>query len=243
MKLLVLAGTAEARGFAAAAVTAGHDVTVSLAGLTARPASLAGRQRVGGFGGAQGLAALLEAEGFHALVDATHPFAARISAHAVRAAEQTGRALLRLERPGWPPEPGWLRVPDLAAAAAALPVRARVFLSTGAQSLAAFAGRADCWFLARGAEDGPFPLAQGLRVTGRPPFTAAAERRLMEAHRIGLLVSRNSGGAREKLDAAAALGVTVVMVDRPPPPAPAAGRARVETVAEALGWLAAQSAK
>ncbi|WP_118135801.1 cobalt-precorrin-6A reductase [Oceanicella sp. SM1341] len=241
MRLLLLAGTAEARALAAAAVTAGHDVTVSLAGLTARPAALAGRLRVGGFGGAEGLAQALREGGFDALVDATHPFAARMSGNAVRAVLATGLPLLRLERPGWAPEPGWLHVPDLEAAAAALPPGARVFLSTGAQSLGAFAGRADCWFLARGAEEGAFPLAQGLRVTGRPPFALAAERALMQAHRVGWLVTRNSGGAREKLDAAASLGLRVVMIDRPPPPEPAPPR--VEAVGPALAWIAAQAAK
>jgi precorrin-6A/cobalt-precorrin-6A reductase len=236
MRVLILAGTAEARALAAALVAQGHEVTSSFAGLTAAPQA-AGRVRTGGFGGAAGLAAYLSRAGIGALVDAAHPFAARMAAHAAGAAAAAAVPLLRLERPGWPAEPGWTLVPDLAAAAAALPAGARVFLTTGRQSFPAFAPRSDLWVLARAAGPGPFPFAAGRLVTGLPPFGADAERELLARERIGWLVARDSGGPRGKLDAAAALGVRVVMVMRPAkPPVPT-----VRTVAEAAAWVAARA--
>lgn len=234
MRILVLAGTAEARAVAAGLVAAGHDVTVSLAGVTAAPRALPGRLRTGGFGGAEGLAAFLRAARTELLVDAAHPFAARISAHAAGAAAALGLPLLRVERPAWPVRPGWQVVPDLAAAAGAIPPGATVFLTTGRRSFPAFLHRTDCRFVARAAEPGPFPFARGRLVTGLPPFGEAAERALMAAEGVGLLLARNSGGEAAKLEAAAALGLPVLMVARPPkPPAPT-----VPDAADALARIA-----
>lgn len=238
MKVLVLAGTAEARALAVALDAAGHAVTVSLAGLTDAPKPQAGRLRTGGFGGAEGLAAWLSAEGTEALVDATHPHAARMPGQAARAAAAAGVPRLRLLRPGWPPEPGWEAVPDLAAAARACAPGARVFLATGRQSFPAFLGRPDLWVLARAAGPGPFPFPLGRLVAGLPPFDAAEERALMAEARIDTLVTRDAGGAREKLDAARALGLRVLVVDRPPPPpGPIAA-----DVAGAIAWVQALAA-
>ena len=97
MKVLVLGGTAEARALASALVGDGVEVTTSLAGRVAEPRLPVGEVRIGGFGGVAGLAAY--ALDFDAVVDATHPFAAQISAHA--AAACAGVPLLRLQRPGW----------------------------------------------------------------------------------------------------------------------------------------------
>ena len=147
--ILVLGGTAEARELAAHLDGAGIRVTTSLAGRIANPRLPRGEVRVGGFGGPAALADWLAAHRVAAVVDATHPFAERISASAARACPAAGVPLLRLERPSWSERPGdrWRRVPDLAAAAAVVPrLGRRVLLSTGRQGLAAFA-QAGAWFL------------------------------------------------------------------------------------------------
>lgn len=240
-RVLVLGGTAEARRLAAAlqrdpSVT----VTSSLAGRVAVPALPCGDVRIGGFGGPEGLAAWLRGHGTDAVVDATHPFAARMTANAVAATAATGVPLLLLRRPGWTQGPGdsWHRVPDAAAAAALLPgLGRRVFLATGSGDLAAFA-HVDAWFLLRAVDPPPPPLPPRHHlVLARGPFTADAERALLREHRIDVLVARDSGGdlTAAKLVAARELGLPVVLLDRPPAPdAPA-----VATVEEAVAWLAA----
>jgi precorrin-6A/cobalt-precorrin-6A reductase len=200
----------------------------------------AGRTRIGGFGGPAGLAAYLGAERIRAVVDATHPFAATISASAVVAAEAVGVPLLALRRPGWSSQPGddWRRTPSLAAAAALLPeLGERVFLTTGRQAIAAFAGLDECWFLARSvaAPEPPTPLRLTV-LLDRGPFRIDAERALLAAHRIDVLVSKDSGGSDAKLVAARERGIPVVLVDRPPLPP---GAESVPTVAAALAWLTA----
>lgn len=122
-RLLLLGGTTEAAALARALAAEGRwDATLSLAGRTRVPAACPLPVRVGGFGGAAGLAAHLRAERVAVLVDATHPFATRIAANAVAAAREAGVTLLRLERPGWTAGSGdrWTVVPDLDAAARAL---------------------------------------------------------------------------------------------------------------------------
>ena len=239
LRVLILGGTAEARQLAARlAADRRLDVTSSLAGRVADPAWPAGRVRIGGFGGPEGLAAWLVAERIGAVIDATHPFAAGISASAVTAAREAGLPLLVLRRPGWQAGPGddWRRVPSMAAAAAALPGD-RVFLTTGRDSLAAFAADERRWFLVRSVE-APVPPAppRMLVVLGRGPFTEGGELALMRAHAIDVLVSRDSGGPQTaaKLTAARRLEIPVVMVDRPP----ASAAPTVTTAEAAVEWLA-----
>ena len=244
MRILLLGGTAEARDLSRQIAAAGHGLITSLAGVTDRPAPQGGALRQGGFGGADGLATFLRTERITHLIDATHPFAVRMKSNAIAAALATGCPILRVLRPAWPTAPEWRLVPDLAAAAAALPRGARVFLSTGRNSLQHFAGRDDVEFHARVIDDrpGPFPLARGGFLIGRPPFSVEEEAATLRAHRIDVLVSRNSGGTGgiEKLLAARTLGLDIVMVERPAidgvdqndRPEPVA-----ETVAEALAWL------
>jgi precorrin-6A/cobalt-precorrin-6A reductase len=244
-RLLILGGTAEARALAELAVArygARLDVITSLAGRTMTPAKTAGAQRRGGFGGAAGLARYLAAERIDALVDATHPFAAAISANA-RAAAATARVpRLMLVRPQWrrPKAARWIAVDDAAAAAAAVqPLGQRIWLTFGGRELAAFAPLAGKWFLVRRIERSaePLPLANCVLVLGRGPFTIEHERRLLEAHRIDALVCKASGGPMaEKLSAARAAGIPVVMIRRPPQPP----GERVRTPAAALAWLAGQ---
>ena len=234
MRALILGGTTEAAALARALTDV--EVVTSLAGRTSRPAALPGRVRIGGFGGAQGLAEYLETEGIETLIDATHPFAARISANAAEAVRLRPTPRLMLVRPEWTPQPGdrWTTVPDIPAAADAVPKGARAFLAIGRQELAPFAGRADAWFLIRSVEppDRPLPPNHAV-VTARGPFRVEDEAALLAEHRIDVLVAKNSGGDDAKLAAARRLGVPVVLVKRPPLPE----GERVDTVAEAVAWL------
>jgi len=234
VRALILGGTTEAAALARALTDV--EVVTSLAGRTSRPAALPGRVRIGGFGGAQGLAEYLETEGIETLIDATHPFAARISANAAEAVRLRPTPRLMLVRPEWTPQPGdrWTTVPDIPAAADAVPKGARAFLAIGRQELAPFAGRADAWFLIRSVEppDRPLPPNHAV-VTARGPFRVEDEAALLAEHRIDVLVAKNSGGDDAKLAAARRLGVPVVLVKRPPLPE----GERVDTVAEAVAWL------
>lgn len=236
--MLVLGGTTEGAALAGALAGAGADAVVALAGRTAEPAPLPLPVRIGGFGGAEGLADWLRLARISHVVDATHPFAARISANAVAACAATGVPMLALERPAWEAGDGdrWTRVPDMAAAAAALPRDpARVFLAIGRQELAAFAGMPHAWLLRVVDPPGTAPLPGAVVLVARGPFTLAEDLALLHDHGIEIIVSKNAGGtgARAKLDAARTLGLPVIMVDRPAIPA----RAKVATVAAALEWL------
>jgi len=234
--ILLLAGTAEARALAhALAATPGLPVIASLAGAVRAPAPLPVPTRLGGFGGDAGFAAWLSAHRPRMVVDATHPFAATIGHRTAAACAARGVPYLRLLRPPWAPGPGddWVDIAAEDAAARVIPPAARVFLATGGQRLGRFAGLAGRYVVWRGIDTrdtGPIPGA--VFVQGRPPFTEAAERALMTAHRIDWLVTRNAGGdmGRAKLAAARALGVRVAMIARPP----ALDAPTVATVAAAL---------
>jgi precorrin-6A/cobalt-precorrin-6A reductase len=236
--VLVLGGTAEARELAAALHARGTRVISSLAGRVGRPRLPAGEVRVGGFGGPEGLARWLRDHAIAAVVDATHPFAERISMSAARACPQAGVPLLRLERPGWTPRPGddWHRVADLMAAAALAPgLGRRALLTTGRQGLAAFAGVEAVWFLVRcvDAPAPPLPHRHEL-LLDRGPYTVDGELALVDRHRIDLVITKDSGGrlTEAKLDAARERGLPVIVVDRPPRPAVPT----VRSVADALDW-------
>lgn len=242
-RVLVLGGTAEAATLAKA--LAGHkgcEVVLSLAGRTADPQPVPVETRIGGFGGADGLGSYLAAERIDALVDATHPFARQISEHAAQACTNTGTPRLVLLRPPWEPvaRDDWHHVASENGAAECLPASARAFLALGRQRLAPFATRADVWFLVRTVDPPDEPLLPGphLTVTGRGPFEVDGERKLLETHRVSHLVARNSGGdgSYAKLEAARALALPVIMIDRPPPPA--AGPV-VPDVPSVLEWLGA----
>jgi precorrin-6A/cobalt-precorrin-6A reductase len=213
-------------------------VVSTLAGRVREPRLPVGEVRVGGFGGPDGLAAWLRAENVDVVVDATHPFAERISFSAAEAARRTGVPILLLRRPGWAPGPGddWRFVGSLGEAARLVPPGARVFLTTGRQGLRAFAGVAHAWFLIRCVDEPEEPLPRQAEVLlARGPYTVSGELGLMRAHRIDLLVTKDSGGSLTvaKLTAARELGVPVVLVSRPAAPDVPA----VPTVAAALRWL------
>jgi precorrin-6A/cobalt-precorrin-6A reductase len=235
-RVLVLGGTAEARRLAERLVAEGVDVLSSLAGRVADPVLPPGEVRVVGFGGTAGLVAALD--GVAALVDATHPFAATMTAHAAAAAAATGTPLLRLQRPGWTAQPGddWRWVDSLADAATAVAGARVVLLTTGRQGLAAFAGlSAHCVVRSVDPPEPPLP-ARATVVLARGPFTVEGERALMTAHGVDMVVTKDSGGpmTAAKLTAARELGVPVVLVRRPPLPE---GVPVAATVEQAAAWV------
>ncbi|MEV2218012.1 cobalt-precorrin-6A reductase [Streptomyces sp. NPDC050997] len=239
--VLILGGTAEARELAAALV-ARRDVrvTTSLAGRVARPGAITGEVRIGGFGGADGLADWLREQRVDALVDATHPFAESITANGARAAAATGVPELVLRRPGWLPDPEdrWHPVTSLAEAADLLPrLGRRVFLTTGRLGLAAFAHLTDLHFVVRSVELPQSPMPPHTEVLlARGPFTVADETALLNDHCVDVLVTKDSGGraTAAKLTAARELRLPVVVVQRPPLPEAVS---TVPDVAGVLAWL------
>ncbi|WP_329402641.1 cobalt-precorrin-6A reductase [Streptomyces melanogenes] len=250
---LILGGTAEARALATALTATGTRVTTSLAGRVTEPRPLPGELRTGGFGGAEGLARWMRDHHVTALLDATHPFAHRISENAAEAARSTGTQLIALRRPGWTPTPGdrWHSVHTLTEAAALLPTLGhRVFLTTGRLGLQAFVPQdgADplhaLWFLIRSVEapDPPTPH-HGQLLLARGPFTLEGERELLREHRIDVLVTKDSGGpaTAAKLTAARELGLPVVVVRRPDPPAGVRTAPDVQTVLALLSPAAADT--
>lgn len=242
--VLILGGTAEARALAAElSARPGLRVTTSLAGRVSRPGAVAGEVRVGGFGGAEGLADWLRERGVDAVVDATHPFARAITANAVRATAAAGLPLVVLRRPGWRPGPGdrWHPVASLPEAAELLPrLGQRAFLTTGRLGLAAFASLTDLSFVVRSVEPPEPPLPPHTRVVlARGPFTVAGETALLREHRVDVLVTKDSGGAATaaKLTAARDLGLPVVVVRRPPLPDGVTPAGDVPAVLERLDAL------
>jgi len=223
-RLLVLGGTTEASALVRA--LAHHpdrfDVVLSLAGRTRAPRPEPVTMRTGGFGGPEGLAAWVVENGIDRLIDATHPFAARISRNAALAAERAGVPLLALRRPPWERVPGdlWTEVDDMAAASVALGVGPlRVFLTVGRQELAAFASAPQHAYSVRTIEPVGDVLS-GLHlteITARGPFTVEAETAFLREAEIERLVTKNSGGEATyaKIEAARDLGIPIVIVRRP----------------------------
>ncbi|MFC9556502.1 cobalt-precorrin-6A reductase [Rhodococcus sp. NPDC056960] len=242
-RILILGGTGEARALAGAlADMPGVEAVSSLAGRVRAPRLPVGDVRVGGFGGADGLAEWLRGHRVDAIVDATHPFAARITTNAADAADRCGIPLVVLRRPAWSSRPGdnWVDAANLAAAAGQLPdLGTRVFLTIGRQEVDAFAGLYAQWFLVRAIDPPDVAMPpQSTLLLARGPFAVADEIALMREHRIDVLVTKNSGGTQTdaKLDAARELGVPVLMVRRPPLPSAAA---TVEDIAGAVEWIGA----
>jgi precorrin-6A/cobalt-precorrin-6A reductase len=240
-RILILGGTVEARQLAARlAARADLAVTLSLAGRTAAPAPQPVPVRIGGFGGAKGLADYLANERIAALIDATHPYAAAISANAASAARSSNTPLLTLRRPSWVSAVGdhWIEVADVASAVTAIgSTPCRVFVALGRKELAPFTRASQHYYVVRSIDpvDPPLALPNVCYITGRGPFLESEERALLLRHRIDLIIAKNSGGQASygKIAAARALGLRVIMLRRPAlPPVPA-----VEKIEDAVAWL------
>ncbi|MET8795884.1 cobalt-precorrin-6A reductase [Nocardia sp. NPDC004568] len=245
MRILLLGGTGEARELARLLTgEREHEIVSSLAGRVSEPIRPEGEVRIGGFGGVDGLREWLADHRIQLVVDATHPFAASITANAALATARLGLPMIRLSRPGWTAGPGdrWYRVPDLATAAdTAAGAGDRILLTIGRQGVAAFAGHTRPWYLIRAIDPptGALPPRHEI-LLARGPFTVAEESDLLARHRIEVVVTKDSGGAATaaKLTAARTAGLPVVVVDRPPVPL---GIRVVTSVEEARGVLSARS--
>ena len=218
----------------------GIDAIFSYAGRTDAPVAQPLPMRIGGFGGVDGLVAWIKSEAITHIVDATHPFAARMSQNVLIASKIAGVPLLVLERPAWVAEPGddWQHVPDTEAAVRALPDRpTRVFLAIGKQTLSLFASKPQHNYLLRlvDAPEGPLPLPDAEAVIARGPFTEADDLKLLTDHRIEVIIAKNAGGsgAEAKLKAARLLQIPVILIDRPVLPP----RDVVGTVTEVMDWI------
>jgi precorrin-6A/cobalt-precorrin-6A reductase len=240
-RILILGGTAEARQLAGRlAGRAGLEITLSLAGRTATPAVQPVPIRVGGFGGADGLAKYLVDERIDVLIDATHPYANVISANAVEAARRSGVPSIALRRPPWIAVAGdrWIEVSDVGEAVRAIgQTPRRVFVALGRNELAPFREAPQHYYLIRSVDpvDPPLPLPHVGYVTGRGPFGEADDRELMTEHRIDVVVAKNSGGTATygKIAVARARDIDVIMLRRPAAPDGAA----VATIEDAIAWL------
>ncbi|MCC7252908.1 cobalt-precorrin-6A reductase [Hyphomicrobium sp.] len=243
MRVLILGGTTEASAITRhLAGDPRFEVTLSLAGRTEKPATLPGvALRVGGFGGATGLAHWLAETGIESVIDATHAFAAEISRNTEAATRERGIPLCTVVRPPWRPEPEdrWHTVATTEDAAGALGTEPRrVFLSVGRQGVGAFRSAPRHAYVIRSIEP---PDAAALPpditlIQARGPFVLQDEIDLLTSHRIDVVVTKNAGGAATyaKIEAARNLALPVIMIERPHK----AGRDFVADADQAVDWLA-----
>lgn len=223
-RILILGGTGEARMLAVHLNELAFDVISSLAGRTDNPTLPDGETRIGGFGGIEGLRDYLIEENIDLLIDATHPFAARISSNAYEATKQADVEIVRLERQPWQAEEGdiWHHVQSLEDAVTALPKNCTALVTIGRQQLGSFLDRDDVKVIARAIDEPSIDIPNHWEVIlARPPFTLADEIGLISSRNIDVLVTKNAGGneTREKLIAARKLQKPVIIIDRLPKPA------------------------
>ncbi len=239
MRILILGGTGDATTLAAkASQIPDLEVVSSIAGRTQTPIAPVGAIRVGGFGGAAGLAQYLRENQIDRVIDATHPFAAQISWNAAQAAAEVGIPHVMLIRPAWEKteHDRWIEVADIESAVCRVEAQGqRVFLTIGRQQLAPFARLQNIWFLMRSIDSPTSSIPNGKILLDRGPFTVQDERRLIADYNIDMIVSKNSGGnaTYAKIIAAREMEIPIVMIDRPAVPiAP-----QVSSVDAALRWL------
>ncbi len=240
--ILILGGTAEARKLAEKlADDPRFDTELSLAGRTRAPAEQPVPVRIGGFGGAAGLADYLRQKDVSILIDATHPYAAQISRNAVEASRHSDVRMVALRRLPWPRQTGdrWNEVDSVAEAVTAVGEKARtVFLTLGRQELLPFEAAPQHSYLIRSVDpvEPPLDIPHAVYLTARGPFAEADEARLLRENHVEVIVAKNSGGPASygKIAAARALGIDVVLVRRPDLPEVQS----VGTVDDVLAWLA-----
>lgn len=239
MTLLLLAGTGDARAIAVALAAEQIAAVASLSGATRHPAALAVPTRTGGFGDAEGFREYLLKAGISAVLDATHPFADRMSRRSCAVAGQLGLPYAQFLRPEWQPGSGdnWVMLDAERDAADHIPRGATVFLATGRQTLENFGNLADRRLFCRVIDppQRPFPFPGGNYRVGRPPFSVEDEVALFRELAIDWLVVKNAGGvaSRSKLDAARQLEIPVAMIRRPAQPS----GSKLETVEQAMAWV------
>jgi precorrin-6A/cobalt-precorrin-6A reductase len=240
--LLILGGTSEARKLAEQLVKSTKlnlRVITSLAGRTTQPIQIAGELRIGGFGGIAGLTDYLQNTHIDFLIDATHPFAAKISENGAIAAQTLKIPHLRLVRPAWKreEEDSWIEVKTIEEAAISAFRFKRVLLTIGRQQLTLFSTNNDraTWFLIRSIEIPDLIIPNSEILCDRPPYCLESEKELLINYQIDAIVSKNSGGidTYAKVLAARELGMPVVMVQRPI----LVNIAEVENIEQAITWL------
>lgn len=240
MKLLLLAGSREARALAGLLANEAKILTIaSLAGVTREPQDLPVQMRIGPFGGRDAFVKYLRDQAFDALIDATHPFAARISKRSVEVAAEMKLAHLQIMRPAWQAGAGdnWIFIASEREAARHIPVGSTVLLATGRQTLQRFDNMSGRYLICRQIEstDGDFPFASGEYLIGHPPFSVEEEIKLFKERGVQWLVVKNAGGmpSQSKLLAARQLGIPVLLINRPP----LLDCQRVETAKAAYDWV------
>ena len=243
MRLLILGGTTEASSLVRR--IAGRrdlDPVLSFAGRTRSPVPPPVPFRVGGFGGVAGLTAYLTEHRTDAVIDATHPFAVQMSRNAAAACRSLKLPLAVLTRPAWHRQEGdrWTSAADMEAAVRALGERRRtVFLTVGGLQLAAFAAAPQHRYIVRTIDppDAIRTLSAHRLILARGPFGLDQEIALMRAENVEVLVTKNSGGTATgaKIAAARALGLEVIILERPPPEAVPA----YDTIDGILAWIEA----
>jgi len=237
MTLLLLGGTGEARQIATH--LRDQDAVISLAGATRQPDAQPLPTRIGGFGGSRGFQDYLRDASIHAVLDATHPFAHRITARTAEICQALNVPYIQFLRPPWKAEPKdrWIEIATEEEAAQHIPTKAVVFLGTGRQTLARFANLEGRKVYCRQIDppSQPFPFAGGEFIVGRPPFSVADEVALFQSLKVDFLIVKNAGGdpSRTKLTAAQKLGIPVLMIARPEQ----GDWPVVSTIEAALDWV------
>ncbi len=242
-KVLILGGTGDAVKLAARLADIPEiEIISSLAGRTKKPSALVGQVRVGGFGGATGLANYLQENSIDILIDATHPCAGQITYNGAIASQSIDIPHLMLVRPQWEKLTGdnWIEVESIEAAAQEIPESVnRVFITSGRQQLEPFLRRSqiypESWYLLRSIDPPDIEIASSTVLLDRGPFSLEQERQLLREYQIEAIVSKNSGGdaTYAKIIAARELEIPIVMIQRPAMPE----GEKVASIAAAIAWL------
>lgn len=239
-KVLLLAGSREARDLSGLLCNdTRFDVVASFAGVTREPLDLPVAMRRGGFGGRDQYIAYLQDTHINCVIDASHPFAAKISMRSADVAKEIGMPHLQILRPEWKASVGdkWVFIDKEQDAERHIPLGATVFLATGRQTLQGFANLTGRRIICRQIDvsEGPFPFENGEFLIGRPPFSVEDEMSLFVKLGVDFLVVKNAGGSlsASKLVAARQMGLPVILINRPPNP----DCARVQSAEQAMEWL------